>query len=123
GIIGACKALWNKINNPDFRAALSSLVLQLAEADQAAKLASREIRAALPKALKRSALTYAREICVVEKKPLTLLEIEARIRAAGYVTRSPHFANYLSRVLRSSRAFVEVSRGVWSLRAAAEAAA
>jgi hypothetical protein len=34
-IIRACKTMWKKVNNPGFRSALSSLILQLAEADQA----------------------------------------------------------------------------------------
>jgi predicted nucleic acid-binding protein len=122
-IIAACKTLWNKFNDPVFIAALSSLIQQLAEAHEIAKMTSMEIEASLPKSRKRSALMHAREICVIEKEPLTLSAIKVRMQAAGYVTRSRHFANHLRRVLRGSRTFVEASPGMWTLRASTARAA
>ncbi len=116
-IIEACRQLWGKLNNPQFRAVLGSVALQVAEAHQSAKAASKKIEEALPKAAKRSALVHAREICVVEKVPLPLAVIETRMRAAGYVSRSKNFRIYLSRILRCNQGFFETSPGMWTLRA------
>jgi hypothetical protein len=97
---------------------LSSLVLQLAEADRDAGIAEKEIQAALPKIRKRSALAHAKAVCLIEGGPMTLAAMEVKMRQAGYVTHSRNFKAYLQRVLRRSRAFVEISRGKWMLRAA-----
>lgn len=122
-IVKACRSLWTKLNNPRLRSILSSLVFQLAEAHETVRAASKEIEAALPKSRKRSAIVHAREICLVERGPISLAAIEIRMRAAGYVTRSRHFRSYLRQLLRRSQAFVEVSSGVWTLRATAKSAA
>ncbi len=114
-----CKTLWNKLNSPKVRALLSSLVMQLAEAHEDARLSANQINAALPMPRKRSAVVYAREICLIEGGPITLKAMEMKMRKAGYVTHSQNFASYLRRVLRGSRAFVEVSSGTWTLRATA----
>jgi predicted nucleic acid-binding protein len=116
-IIELCKTLWNKLNSPKLRALLSSLVVQLAEAHEDARLTANQIKAALPMPRKRSAVVYAREICLIEGGPISLEAMEMKIRKAGYLTRSRNFAGYLRRVLRGSPAFVEVSSGTWSLRA------
>jgi predicted nucleic acid-binding protein len=113
------KTLWNKLNSPKVRALLSSLVMQLAEAYEDARLAANEIKAALPMPRKRTAVVYAREICLIEGGSITLKAMEMKMRKAGYVTRSQNFARYLRRVLRGSPAFVEVSSGTWALRATA----
>jgi predicted nucleic acid-binding protein len=115
-IIGLSKTLWNKLNNPKLRALLSSLVMQLAEAHEDARLTASQIKAALPMPRKRTALVYAREICLIEGGPITLKMMEVKIRKAGYVSRSRDFASYLRRVLRGSPTFVEVSSGTWALR-------
>lgn len=114
-----CKTLWNKLNSPNVRALLSSLVMQLAEAHEDARLSANQINAALPMPRKRPAVVYAREICLIEGGPITLKTMEMKMRKAGYVTHSQNFASYLRRVLRGSRPFVEVSSGTWTLRAAA----
>jgi predicted nucleic acid-binding protein len=111
------KTLWNKLNSPKVRALLSSLVMQLAEAHEDARQTANQIKAALPMPRKRTAVVYAREICLIEGGPITLEAMEIKIRKAGYVTRSQNFASYLRRVLRGSPAFVEVSSGTWALRA------
>ncbi len=121
-IIEACKTLWSRFNNPRFRSILSSLVVQLAEAHQTASATSREIQAVLPKARRRSAIAHAREICLIEKSPITLAFLERRILAAGYATRSTRFRSYLTELLRRNRAFVEVSPGLWTLQSIAQAA-
>jgi len=122
-IVEACKGLWTRLNNPKFRSVVSSLIVQLAEAHETARTAAKEIEAALPKPPKRSAIVHAREICLVAKRPVSLATIEARMRAAGYVTRSRRLRNYLGQLLRHSPTFVEVSRGIWTLHAACVKAA
>jgi predicted nucleic acid-binding protein len=121
-IIEACRSLWTRLNNPKFRSILSSLVIQLVEAHKATSKASTDIEAALPKLPKRSAIVHARQICLVERSPLSLAMIETRMRAAGYVTRSTRFRSYLSQLLRRSPVFVEVTHGIWTLQTAVKAA-
>lgn len=101
------------------RALLSSLIVQLAEAHEDARLTASQIKAALPIPRKRTALVYAWEICLIEGGPITLEAMEMKIRKAGYVTRSRNFVIYLRRVLRGSPAVVEVSSRTWALRATA----
>jgi hypothetical protein len=113
------KTLWNKLNSPKVRALLSSLVMQLAEAHEDARQSANQIKAALPLARKRSAVVYAREICLMQGGPITLKAMEVKMRKAGYVTRSRNFGRYLRRVLRGSPAFIEVSSGTWAIRATA----
>ena len=117
-IVEVGKNLWNKFKNPKFKALLSSLVVQVLEAHGDSAIAAKEIEAALPRPRKRSALGYARHVCLREKEPITLEAMEARIRQAGYVTRSKNFTAYLRRVLRANGAFIEVSPGIWALRRA-----
>jgi hypothetical protein len=81
-----------------------------------------EIGAVLPNAAKPHAITFARQICAIEKRPLTLSEIITRMKEAGYVTRSQSFAKYLRRLLRSSKNFMEISPGYWLLKIHAEKA-
>jgi len=76
----------------------------------------REIQAALPSRRKPSAIMLARTICAVSKEPLSLAEIERRMRNEGYSTRSANFSAYLRRVLCGSSQFVEVSPGLWTLQ-------
>lgn len=118
-IIQLGKSLWDKLNNPKLRALLSSLVVQLVEAHEAARLTENQIKAALPMPRKRTAVVYAREVCLIEGGPIALKAMEVKMRKAGYVTRSRDFASYLRRVLRGSPAFIEVSPGNWTLRGTA----
>jgi hypothetical protein len=84
----------------------------LAEAGETRK----EIESVLPATTKRTAITHARAICLMSKEPLSLAEIERRMRDHGYVTRSANFATYLRRLLRTSKQFAEVSPGMWNLQ-------
>lgn len=121
-LVEVCKKLWNRLNHPKFRSMLSALAGQLAEAHQTAHAMSKEIRAVLPTAPKRSAIVFAREICLLEKAPLSLAALESRIISAGYVTRSVRFRSYLGQLLRHSKGFVEVSPGLWTLQTISRAA-
>lgn len=75
----------------------------------------RQIESALPPTRKRSAIMHVRVICLMSKEPLSVGEIERRMRIDGYVSRSANFAAYLRRLLHDSQQFVEVSPGMWSL--------
>ena len=84
----------------------------LAEASETRK----QIESALPPTRKRSAIMHARAICLMSKEPLSVAEIERRMRNDGYVSRSAHFAAYLRRLLHESKQFVEASPGMWRLQ-------
>ncbi len=77
----------------------------------------KEIEAALPlaSAKKRSAIMHARAICLMSDEPLSVADIESRMRNDGYVTRNAKFVGYLRRLLRTSGQFVETSPGMWRL--------
>jgi hypothetical protein len=52
----------------------------------------------------------------MSKEPLSVAEIERRMRFDGYASRSENFAAYLQRLLRTSKQFIEASPGMWSLQ-------
>jgi predicted nucleic acid-binding protein len=115
-ILEVGEIIWKKFNHPKFRAMLFSLAVQTAEAHQMAATTSREIQAALPNAMKRHAINFAREVCAIAKRPLTLPEIALRMKNAGYATKSRSFIAYLRRLLRGSKNFIEISPGYWTLK-------
>lgn len=118
-IIETGKILWAKLNDPRVKAILSSLAVQTFEAYETADKTSTEIKAALPRAQKRHAINFARQVCAIEKRPLTLAEISHRMKKAGYITRSKSFTAYLRRLLSDSTNFVETSPSYWSLKLSA----
>ena len=79
------------------------------------QFAESEIRALLPRARKRSALTHARAICLLHRKPISCAEIETQMKAEGYVSNARDFPAYLTRILRESAQFNEDAHGRWSL--------
>jgi hypothetical protein len=102
---------------PALLAVLGSFGSQFCAAALAARQSSEEIQSLLPTtSVKRSALTYARAICLIGREPLSLVEIERRMREDGYSSRSKNFRSYLGRVLRESKQFVKISPGLWTLR-------
>jgi predicted nucleic acid-binding protein len=76
----------------------------------------KQIESALPSTKKRSAIMHARTVCLMSKEPLSVAEIERRMRFDGYASRSANFAAYLQRLLRTSKQFIEASPGMWSLQ-------
>ena len=52
-----------------------------------------------------------RALCLTEKRPLSLDEIEQRALANGYRTKVKNFRGYLRRVLRESEEFTQVQAG------------
>src|SRR6266446_320192 len=111
-------ALWSWLKEtatPPVLQAISDVAMQLAEANKTEADAFKRLQDSLPPAKRRSALMHARAVCLAAKSPLTLAEIEQRIRAAGYSTRARNFRAYLRRVLLTSGQFRESSPGVWAL--------
>lgn len=108
---------WNRLRN-GVNVALpivSALTAQWAEANQKEQIALNTVHGVLPPQRKRSALSHARTVCALAKQPLPLAELERRIRAEGYISRSHAFAGYLRKIIRASGQFVEVKRDVWAL--------
>jgi hypothetical protein len=50
---------------------------------------------------------------------LSLDELERRVRQGGYESRSQTFRQHLRQILRSDESFIEVTPGLWSVRATA----
>jgi hypothetical protein len=76
----------------------------------------KQIKSALPSTKKRSAIMHARTVCLMSKEPLSVAEMERRMRFDGFVSRSANFAAYLRRLLRTNTQFVEPAPGRWSLQ-------
>jgi len=102
---------------PALGEAFDTFMRQLAVADATAKNSYTEILSKLPATRKRSAVVMARSICLLNKEPLSLKEIEARMRKEGYVSKSRDFKTYLWRLLRNDGRFVEVYPGHWTISA------
>jgi hypothetical protein len=107
-----------KTVTPPVLQAIADVAIQVMEATKTENDTWRRLQESLPASRKRSALMHARAICLTAKAPLSLAEIERRMRAAGYVTRARNFGTYLRRVLLTSGQFQESSPGVWALVAA-----
>lgn len=113
-------SIWNWIKEtatPPVLQAIADVAIQLADAHQTEMDAHKRLHDSLPAKRKRSALMHARAVCAAARTPLSLEEIEKRMRANGYITRARHFGAYLRRVLLSSGQFQESSPGVWALAA------
>ncbi|MGP8173974.1 MAG: PIN domain-containing protein [Terracidiphilus sp.] len=93
--------------------ATADLLVQYDEAMRIVDANYHEIQCTRPPERKRSLLMHARTVCMTAKRPLSLIEIERRVRAEGYSSRSGVFRSYLRRVLRSNGQFVEVTPGSW----------
>lgn len=63
------------------------------------------------KSRRMSLRVLALTMCLEERRPLSLEEIEQRVLDNGYRTRAKDFKAYLRRVLRDSRDLVEVQAG------------
>jgi hypothetical protein len=103
---------------PEILATAAHLIEQLSAAWATAEQTRAEILSALPSTRKRSALMHARAILLTSKEPLSIVELERRIRNQGYVSQARDFKGYLRRILRQSEHAREVSSGLWELKAA-----
>lgn len=101
---------------PALGEAVNELLIQAAMAQSTAARTGTEIQSILPPPRKLSAIVRARAICLINKKPLSLREIEEQMAKGGYVSRSQNFRAYLRRLLRSDERFIEVSPGQWTVR-------
>jgi hypothetical protein len=105
-----------KILKPGVISAVVQIAMQFFAAQEIASQTCAELRSVLPKPRRRTAIQHARSICLISRVPLSVREIEQRMREEGYSTRSKDFARYLRRLLRESRQFDEVAQDVWSLQ-------
>lgn len=103
---------------PGLASAVEHAALTFLKAHQNATQRRSELEAALPKPRRRSALQYARVICVASKEPLSVSDIAFRMVAEGYTSRAKNFHRYLKRQLQASGQFIEVSPGRWTLHGA-----
>lgn len=99
------------------RAAIIDLGIQFVEAGIKTQGNYESLKSVIPQRRKRPPLMHARSVCTAARAPLTLEELERRIRRGGYVSRSKTSRRYLVRVLRSDNAFVEMSPGRWVVQA------
>lgn len=116
-VASAARSVWGQLSDPKspLLAVLAHVANELVSAQKTAREAYCEIQSVLPPTRKRSALVHARAICLINKEPLSIAEIERRMRNEGYISTSPNFTAYLRRVLRADRRFFEVSPGLWTL--------
>ncbi len=104
---------------PDFKAEAGALVEQFASelrvAETNARTALEILRQQIPSSKKGPTLRqYAYRACLEAGAPISVEELESRIRGMGYVTGSRQLGPYLRRVLRSDSRFREASTG-WDL--------
>jgi hypothetical protein len=64
---------------------------------------------------RRSALMRVRVVCLAARTPLSLSEVEKRIRADGYVSRARNLGIYPRRVLLTSGQFQQLDTGLWAM--------
>lgn len=83
------------------------------------ELRYRELCEVLPAARKAPLVNHVRSVCLASKEPLSLAELERRLRVGGYHSKAKSPRAYLLRVLRSNDGFLEVLPGCWSMRTSA----
>ena len=113
---------WNTLKNSEVLLALgdalADFAVQVTDSAEKAEINYQILQATLPGKEKRPLLMHARAVCTAAASPLTLVEMERQIRLGGYVSRSQTFRQYLRRVLRTDRSFVEVRPGRWAIHTA-----
>jgi len=96
--------------------AIETMALQYLQHHETATQKHLEIVAALPPTRRRrSALQFARSICLISKVPLSAGEIASMMRSQGYETRSANLPLYIQRRMRESGQFIEFTPGRWGL--------
>lgn len=116
-LISGTRAMYTKAaeRKPELLSGFAQLIEEFGAASATVERTQEEIRFALPTPRRRSALMYARAILLTSKKPLSITELENRIRTEGYRSQARDFKGYLRRVLRKSGQFFEATPGLWSL--------
>ena len=112
------RSAFGQIDNlrPALGQAFIGLLIQAAMAESTAARTGAEIQSLLPPPRKLPAIVIARSVCLVNKEPLSLREIEEHMAKGGYVSKSQNFRAYLRRLLRKDERFIEVSPGQWTVR-------
>ena len=72
------------------------------------------VRQSLPTRRKVTLRTHAYAACQATRMPLTLQELERKVRLGGYRPRGRNVAAYLQRVLRSDSRFIQCADGRWA---------
>ncbi len=100
----------------ELRDPVSKFVDQFFCAVTKSEMTRQQIQSALPRIRRRTAIMHARAVCLASRNPLSVAEIELRMRAHGYVSRSMNFSAYLRRLLRANSQFIEAFPGMWRLQ-------
>lgn len=116
-IVENCRSLLKQVRafGPPMLELAAELCATYASARQEAKELENRVLASLPERNKVPAVVLARRICLAEKTPLLLRELESRILEEGYISKSKSFRTYLLRLLRGDTRFLEDSSGRWAL--------
>jgi hypothetical protein len=117
-IAGVLRPIWNQLQSArsPLVAAFGDFAANFVEAQRIAREESIRIKSLVPPKRKLSAVVHARAVCVASQEPLSLREIELRMRQQGYATRSRTFTGYLRRIMRADRRFVELATGMWTFQ-------
>jgi hypothetical protein len=102
---------------PEVLSFLAQLLGEFGSAWVTLQQSGQEIRSALPKLKRRSALMHMRAVLATSGKALSLSDLELQIRKEGYVSRAKDLKSYLRRVLRRSGQFLQVAPSTWALMA------
>ncbi|HET9180868.1 MAG TPA: hypothetical protein VFP59_01940 [Candidatus Angelobacter sp.] len=102
---------------PEVLNMLAHAIQEFGTAMMTLRKSGQEIRSALPKQKKRSALMHLRAIIATSKEPMSVADLELQMKRQGYVSRAQNFRPYIRRVLRNSDQFSEVTPGVWRFHA------
>lgn len=116
-IVSNLKALGSQIQNGvlHFRKPFTDAVGNFAEAHQRANAALSKARKTIsaPKRIPLSTHVYA--VCLASSRPLSSAEIERKVLAAGYKTRSKSFKAYLQRTLKEDKRFYSIEGDRWGV--------
>ncbi|MCI0618241.1 hypothetical protein L0244_35130, partial [bacterium] len=69
----------------------------------------------LPPSRRLPLKTVAYAVCVSSTEPLSLHEIDRKVRIGGYQSRAKSLTSYLRRIMRQDSRFVCLSDGKWTI--------
>jgi predicted nucleic acid-binding protein len=96
---------------------LAELAQKAVSAQQIASDALAKVERRLPSANRKAPLTTAAyAICLAAGSPLSLLELERKLLAAGYRSKSKNLSSYLCRCLEADERFYKHEDGNWVVR-------
>lgn len=97
--------------------ALCEIGNQWLDATSEAERCHRMLVEMLPPPQKSPLRKHLRSVCISAGSPLSLIELERRVRLGGYQSESRTFQRYMQSVLRNDLAFSEVGPGAWTYSA------